>query len=78
MKSIQIELPTELSTELQRLGLVEVSGIAEWVADAIRQKLSAAKQLQYLESRAQRGSREKFLETLSKVPAIEPGEEDRC
>lgn len=77
MKSIQIELPTELSTELERLGLVEGSGIAEWVTDAIQQKLSAAKQLRYLESRAQRGNLEKFRETLSKVPAIEPAEEDR-
>ena len=77
MKSIQIELPTELSTELERLGLVEGSGIAEWVTDAIQQKLAAAKQFQYLESRALRGSREMFLETLSKIPAIEPAEEDR-
>lgn len=77
MKSIQIELPPELSTELELLGLEEESGIAEWVTDAIQQKLSAAKQLQYMESRAQRGSREKFLETLSKVPAIEPADEDR-
>jgi hypothetical protein len=38
------------------------------MADAIRQKLSAEKQLQYFETRAARGSREEFRKVLAKVP----------
>ncbi|HSK74129.1 MAG TPA: hypothetical protein VK892_20685 [Pyrinomonadaceae bacterium] len=33
--------------------------------------------IDYLKERAKRGSREKFLRTLSKVPKLEPDEEDR-
>ncbi len=32
---------------------------------------------QLLKNRAKRGSREKFLQALSKVPKVEPAEEDR-
>jgi hypothetical protein len=77
MKTIQIELPLELSLELEGLGLAEGPGIADWIAEAIRQRLSAAKQLQYLESRALRGDGEKFVKVLAKVPPLEPAEEDR-
>jgi hypothetical protein len=77
MKTIQVELPNDLRAELEELGLREESGIAEWVADAVRQKLSAAKQLQYLEARAARGNLDEFRKVLAKVPAAEPPAEDR-
>lgn len=77
MKTIQVELPNDIGLEFEALGLTEESGIAEWVADAIRQKLSAAKQLRYLEARAARGNRDEFRKVLAKVPATEPAVEDR-
>ncbi len=77
MNTLQIELPTELRSELEALGLTEETRVSAWVADAIRLKLSAAKQLQYLESRATRGDREAFRGVLAKVPPVEPAEEDR-
>jgi len=77
MSAIQIELPTELRSELEALGLTEEAHMAAWVADAVRLKLSAAKQLQYLEGRAARGNREAFQQVLAKVPPVEPVEEDR-
>ena len=33
--------------------------------------------IQVIKNRAKRGSREKFLKALSKVPKVEPDEEDR-
>ena len=33
--------------------------------------------IQVVKNRAKRGSREKFLKALSKVPKVEPDEEDR-
>jgi hypothetical protein len=77
MNSIQVELPEEIGPELEALGLTDPSGIAEWVADAVRRKLSAEKQLKYLEARAARGNRESYRKVLAKVPAIEPTIEDR-
>jgi hypothetical protein len=77
MKPIQAELPREIGPELEALGLTDPSGIAEWVADAVRQKLSAEKQLKYLEARAARGNRDSYRKVLDKVPATEPSVEDR-
>ena len=77
MKSIQVELPTDIGPELDALGLTDPSGIAEWVADAVQQKLSAEKQLKYLEARAARGNRDLYHKVLAKVPATVPAVEDR-
>ena len=77
MKSIQLELPKDIGPEFEALGLTDESGIAEWVVDAIRQKLSAEKQLRYLEARAARGNRDEYRKVLAKVPAAEPAAEDR-
>jgi hypothetical protein len=77
MKSIQVELPVDIQPEFEALGLTEASGIAAWVADAIRQKLSAEKQVRYLEARAARGNRDAYRKVLDRVPAAPPSEEDR-
>lgn len=77
MKTLHIDLPGEIDSELESLGLTDDLGLAEWVTDAIRQKLAAAKQLRYLEERAARGSKAEFARVLAKVPAVEPAEEDR-
>ena len=77
MKSIQLELPKDIGPEFEALGLTDASGIAEWVVDAIRQKLSAEKQLRYLEARAARGNRDEYRKVLAKVPAAEPAAKGR-
>ncbi len=38
---------------------------------------NARKDIKSLKDRAERGSREKFLQALSNVPKVEPDEEDR-
>lgn len=77
MSTLQVELPSEIRLELEEIGLTEDSRVSAWVVDAVRERLSAAKQLRYLEERASRGSREKFQQVLAKVPAVEPAIEDR-
>ncbi len=51
--------------------------VDQFVASAIAEKVSAWDCMKYLKERAKRGSREEFLEALSKVPDVEPAEEDR-
>ena len=77
MSVLQVELPPDLQSELRELGLDDQSRLASWVAEAVREKLAAAKQLAYLEARAARGDRDAFRQVLAKVPPIEPVEEDR-
>ncbi len=59
--------------------LAERDGISvdQFVASAIAEKASSWDTIEYLNERAKRGSRDKFLEALSKVPAVEPVEPDR-
>jgi hypothetical protein len=77
MKSLQVKLPSDIGPEFEALGLTDESGIAEWVADAVRQKLSAEKQLRYLEARAARGNRDEYRKVLGKAPPLAPAAEDR-
>ena len=51
--------------------------INQFIASAIGEKLSAMQTAAYLQKRAERGSREKFLAVLNNAPDIEPEEFDK-
>ena len=51
--------------------------INQFIASAIGEKLSAMQTAAYLQKRAERGSREKFLSVLNNAPNTEPEECDR-
>ena len=77
MNGFFVELPAELRSEVARRVGPEPDREAEWVADAVREKLAACAQLEYLEARAARGSRAAYERALSKVPAVDPVDEDK-
>jgi len=79
MNSFIVELPAELQAEVARRASQQAGGASAWVAEAVREKLVACAQLEYLEARAARGSRDAYLGVLAKVPAVEPvpGDERR-
>jgi hypothetical protein len=72
MNVFVVELPAELQAEIARRASQKPGGESAWVADAVREKLEACAQLDYLESRAAHGSREAYDRVLSKVPAVPP------
>jgi len=72
MNSFVVELPSELQAEIARRAGQNPGGQSEWVADAVREKLAACAELEYLEARAARGNREAYHRVLSKVPAAPP------
>jgi len=72
MNAFIVELPAELQAEVARRANQKPGGESAWVADAIREKLEACVQLEYLKARAARGSRETYDRVLSKVPAVAP------
>jgi hypothetical protein len=49
----------------------------QFIATAAAEKVSSLKTVEYLEKRAERGSREKFDHVLSKVSDVEPEEHDK-
>lgn len=72
MNGFIVELPAELQAEVSRRAGPKPGGESAWVAEAVREKLAACAQLEYLEARAARGSRDAYERVLAKVPAVEP------
>jgi len=77
MNRFIVELPADLQADVARRASQQPGGESAWVADAVREKLAACAQLEYLEARAARGSREAYERVLAKVPAVEPVPGDR-
>ena len=76
MSSITVELPAELQADVARRASQQPGGEAAWVADAVREKLAACAELEYLEARTARGNREAYERVLAKTPAAEPAPGD--
>ncbi len=72
MNGFVVELPDELRAEIARRVGQEPGLESAWVAEAVREKLAACAELEYLEGRAARGSQETFARVLARVPAVEP------
>ena len=51
--------------------------VNQFVMLAVAEKVASISTIEYLEKRDKRGSREKFLEILKKVPDVEPEEFDK-
>ncbi len=77
MSATSFDIPPDLRKEMENLGIQGELSISEWIADAVRQKLAAAKQLQYLQQRAARGNLKEIRRVLASVPAVDPGDDDR-
>jgi hypothetical protein len=76
MSELGIELPPDLRAEVARRVGGDPAAAARWVAEAVRERLAALAELEYLEARAARGSRAAFERVLDKVPATEPAPGD--
>lgn len=79
MNGFVVELSAELQAEVARRSSQKPGGESAWVEDAVREKLAACAQIECLEARAARGSRDAYERVLAKVPAVEPvpGDERR-
>ena len=78
MSTLQgVSVPDSLMRYVGELAKREGITVDQFVASAIAEKVSAWDSVEYLKERAKRGSREKFLDALSKVPDVEPADEDK-
>jgi len=76
-KAMSVRLPTSLHREIKKLAEEEGSSMNPFIATAAAEKISSLKTVEYLEERAERGSREKFEQVLSKGSDTEPEERDK-
>jgi hypothetical protein len=72
MSTLSLRLPESLHERARELAEREGISINQLIATALAEKISALDTIHYLEERSARGSREAFLEILSRVPSVAP------
>lgn len=77
MSTLSLRIPDSLHRQIREIARRENISINQFISTAVAEKLSALLTEEYLSERASRGSRRKFEKALSKVPDVEPDEEDR-
>ncbi len=77
MSALSLRLPKSLHEQLRELAQEEGISVNQFVMLAVAEKIAALSTMEYLEKRAQRGSRERLLEILNRAPDVEPEEGDR-
>ncbi len=77
MSALSLRLPKSLHEQLRELAQEEGISVNQFVTLAVAEKVASLSTIEYLEKRAKRGSRKKFLAILKKAPDVEPEEFDR-
>jgi len=77
MSALSLRLPKSLHEQLRKLAKEEGISVNQFVMLAVAEKIAAVSTIEYLEKRAKRGNRERFLDILNKAPDVEPDESDR-
>ena len=77
MSTLSINIPDSYHKMVKTVSKEDKISINQFIASAIGEKLSAMQTAAYLQKRAERGSREKFLAVLNNVPNTEPEEFDK-
>jgi uncharacterized protein (DUF1778 family) len=63
--------------QLKEAAKAEGISMNQFIMLAVAEKIATLSTMDYLEERAKRGSREKFLAVLEKAPDVEPEDYDR-
>jgi len=77
MSAISLRLPRSLHEAARELAKRENVSINQLITLALAEKVSALLTADYLEERARRGDKDKFVRALSKVADVEPEERDQ-
>jgi hypothetical protein len=77
MSTFTLTLPDSLYKQVCKLAHQDSISIDQFIATAVAEKMAALMTVEYLQTRAKRGSRDKFEAVLAKVPDVEPEEHDR-
>lgn len=72
MSTISLRLPESLHRRVRELAQRDDVSINQFIATALAEKLSAILTGEYLEERAKRGERRKFVRVLAKVLDVPP------
>jgi len=77
MSTISLRLPESLHKQARVLAERENVSINQLITTALAEKMSALLTVEYLEARATRGTRARFMKALARVADQEPAQRDR-
>lgn len=77
MSTLSLRLPESIHRRLKTLAEREGISINQLINSAVAEKLAALMAEEYLQERADRGSRRKLRAVLAKVPDVEPEKKDQ-
>jgi hypothetical protein len=77
MSTLSVRLPESLHKGIREVAKREGVSINQFVMVAVAEKLSALMTEEYLQARAEHGSREAYNAALAQVPDVEPEEYDK-
>jgi hypothetical protein len=72
MSSYELNLPSDLLEEVQRLALDGRESLDQWLVGAIAQRLETEKSLKILKQYASKADDVRFREILARVPDVPP------
>ncbi len=77
MSVLSLRIPESLHKRVKKLASEDKVSINQFITSALAEKLAALNTEKYLEERAAKDSKKRFLKVLSKVPDVEPEEYDK-
>lgn len=77
MSTLSIRLPKSLHQKVKALAEREGVSMNQVINVTLAEKVAADEAMHYLEERAKRGNRERYLKLLEKAPDVPPMPEDK-
>ncbi len=77
MSTISLRLPRSIHERIKALAERDGTSINQFLATAAAEKVAALDAEEYLEARARKGTRARFLELVRRAPDVEPDHTDR-
>ena len=68
MSTLSVRMPDSLHSKLKKLSKKDKISLNQFITSAVTEKITALETENYLSERAKRGSKEKYLRVLNKVP----------
>lgn len=68
MGTLSVRMPDSLHSKLKKLSKKDKISLNQFITSAVTEKITALETENYLSERAKRGSKEKYLRVLNKVP----------
>ncbi|MFV1966869.1 MAG: YlcI/YnfO family protein [Pirellulaceae bacterium] len=75
--TLSLRLPNSIHKQLKEYAEQDGISMNQFISTAVAEKLASLATMEYLEQRAQRGSKDKFNAVLAKVPDVESEENDK-